>query len=106
MSRAGSTARSEFGFEPPTPSARVDQALDDRGLPQSGDIRIPGWRRFAGRICIRLNGQEVKRCVAFDVEKGVVTRQRLDAAGRIYVDPVTDKVAVEQLTGTVWVTWR
>jgi hypothetical protein len=106
VSRAGRTAATDFGYEPPI-ATRPIIALDERGLPKQLEAGQAGWLRFAGSIVITLNGEDVtRRCVGFDTAKGRLTRQRLDGEGRIYVDAATQKVATEILRGKVEVRWR
>lgn len=74
--------------------------------PRQLAIGEPGWRRIGPNLKITLDGQEVSRCVAYDIEKQTVTRQRLDDAMRIFVDPETNRVAVETVGGKVEVRWK
>jgi hypothetical protein len=74
--------------------------------PRKLAIGDPGFRRFGPNLRIFLDGEEQRRVTAYDADKGTITRQRLDEAGRIFVDPGTDEVALETLTGSVEVKWR
>lgn len=100
--RAGRHAKADFGFEPPTPSARVD----DYDLPQRLAMGEPGWHRFLGRIRVLLDGADVARCTGFDADKGMVRVQKVDAEGRIYIDQATDRIATATLHGRVEVRWK
>ena len=72
--------------------------------PQSGSVGEPGWRRFAGRIHVTLDGREVRRLVAFDMRQRIVRVQREDREGRIYLEH--GRVAEETKRGTVEVEWK
>lgn len=74
--------------------------------PRKLAIGDPSFRRIGPNIRILLDGEEQRRVTAYDQDKGTVTRHRLDEAGRIFVDPETDKVAVETVSGAVKVVWR
>jgi hypothetical protein len=105
MGKPGRTAPRDFGLELQicAPVAQHDIPAPPRTL----SIGDPGWRRFAGRLTVTLDREDVtRRCVGFDCDKGTITRQRLDEAGRIFVDPDTDGVAIETLTGAVRVAWK
>lgn len=101
MGRSGPLSPRDFGYEPPSAAPKHDIAAPPRRL----SIDEPGWRRCVGRIRVMLDGERVERCVGYDADKGKITRQQLDEAGRIFVDPDTDRVAVETLTGAVKVQW-
>jgi hypothetical protein len=104
VSRPGPRLPSDYGFEAQDAGAarRPDIAAPPRRL-AVGD---PGFHRFGPMLRVLLDGEEVKRCTAYDADKGVITRLLLDAAGRIFVDADTQKVATETLTGAVKVQWR
>jgi hypothetical protein len=74
--------------------------------PRRLSVGEPGWRRFAGQLRVLLDGEEVERCTAYDLDKQIVSRQLLDASGRIYVDRESDRVACETVSGKVEVKWR
>lgn len=74
--------------------------------PRQLAVGDPLFRRVGPNIRIFIDGEEVQRCTAYDLDKRTVTRQRLDAEGLIFVDPETDRVAVETVTGKVEVKWR
>jgi hypothetical protein len=73
--------------------------------PQKLAVGDTGWRRIGPQLRVFLNDVKVQRCTAYDCDAGTVTRHRLDDEGRIYIDPATQKVAVETVTGTVEVRW-
>lgn len=83
---------------------RLEPLLDDRELPYRLEVGRPGWHRFLGRIIVLLDGRDVPRCTGFDVEKGIARVQKLDEAGRIYLED--DQVAQETLRGRVEVRWK
>jgi hypothetical protein len=103
MGTSGRRSPRDFGLEPQ--SVAIAAKHDIAAPPRRLSIGEPGWRRFVGRVRVMLDGEVVARCVGYDADQGTVTRQRLDEAGRIFVDPDTDSVAVETLTGTVEVKW-
>ena len=82
--------------------ARHDLAPPPRQL-AVGD---PGFNRIGPRVRIFLNGEEIKRCTAYDLDQQFVICHRLNERGHIFVDPGTDEVATERLTGKVEVKWR
>jgi hypothetical protein len=59
---SGNTA-ADFGLQAP-PAQRVP--LDPHELPEALCVGQPGWRLFAGRIRVLLDGVAVERCVGFD----------------------------------------
>lgn len=93
---------------PATPSGRalLSARHDLSSPPPRLAVGDAGWSRFGPQLRVFLDRSEVQRCMAYDVEKGSVTRQRLDAAGHSFVDEKTNKVAVETITGLVEVKWR
>lgn len=100
-------AAADFGLDEVAPSPQPKRPLDPSELPQALAVGQPGWRMFAGRLRILLDGEDVtKRCVGFDVAKRRITRQRIDGEGRIFLDRDTDLVAVETVRGKVKVEWR
>jgi len=58
------------------------------------------------RLIISLDGVEQEQVVAYDIEAGTVTRNKLNEAGEVYVDPVLEEVAKETVHGTVTVTLK
>jgi hypothetical protein len=89
----------EWGLE-----RRLEPLLADDELPRHLETGKPGWRRFAGRISILLDGGEVKRCTGFDVDKSIVRVQRVNREGRIYLE--NGRVAEQTLKGRVEVRWK
>jgi hypothetical protein len=105
MGIPGPRSPRDFGLE--AQSSAIAVKHDIAAPPRALSIGEPGWRRFAGRLTVMLDREDVtRRCVGFDCDKGTITRQRLDEAGRIFVDRDTDGVAVETLTGAVRVAWK
>jgi hypothetical protein len=88
----------EWGLE-----RRLEHLPFAEQLPRHLETGQPGWRRFAGRISILLDGEEVKRCTGFDVDKGIVRVQRVNREGRIYLEH--GRVAEQTLKGRVEVRW-
>jgi hypothetical protein len=74
--------------------------------PRRFAVGDPGFSRIAPRLRVLFDGEEVKRCTAYDADRGMITRHRLDEAGRIFIDSETGGVAVETLTGKVEIQWR
>jgi hypothetical protein len=65
----------------------------------------PHFASIGPRLRILLDGKPVERCTAYDLDAQTVTRQLLQD-GHAFVDPETDAVAVETLTGKVEVRWK
>lgn len=74
--------------------------------PRTLAVGDPGYRRIGESLQVFFDQEAVRKCTAYDVERGTITRHRLDGAGRSYIDPETQKIAVETLLGKVEVQWK
>lgn len=58
------------------------------------------------RLVITLDGVVQDKVIAYDAEAGVVTRYQVNADGNHCIDPASGAAAVEDVAGTVTVTWK
>lgn len=76
-------------------------------IPVRGSVFDDDFDHELGRrLVISLDGAVQKQVVAYDIEAGSITRNKLNDAGEAYVDPVLEEVAKETVHGTVTVTLK
>lgn len=74
-------------------------------IPRRLSVHDKGYDHNVGvALVITLDGVEQRSVVAYDIDASTVTRHVLDGKGNAQVEPGTDDVWVETVTGTVEVT--
>ncbi len=71
-------------------------------VPRSYSVDQPDFDPAVGCFLeVSLDGDVVKQVLAYDIDTGTVTRPKTDEGGRIVVDPQTEEIVTEVLTGQV-----
>lgn len=75
--------------------------------PRAYDVGQPDFDPAIGqRLEILLEGNVVTQVLAYDCDKGTVTRNATDEQGNIRVNAARDAIETETLTGTVEVRFK
>lgn len=76
-------------------------------LPIRYSVHSADWDPAIGsRLCIKVDGVEQHRVIAYDAEAGWVDRYETDLQGHIVVDRQGERASVERVSGRVTVALR